>query len=60
MVDPIRHGYCRECSWKASREEHTREELNALMVEHAIETGHDIESGLIHPDIDPPSTPHLN
>lgn len=60
MADLRRHRYCRECSWMASSEEHPREELNALMVEHAIETGHDIESGLIHPDIEPPSRPQLN
>lgn len=60
MADPSRHSYCLECSWMASSEEHTLVELNALMVEHAIETGHDIESGLIHPDIEPPSTPQLN
>jgi hypothetical protein len=52
--------YCCECSWSANAEDHTREELNALIVEHAVETGHDIESALIHPDIDPPSTPLLN
>jgi hypothetical protein len=60
MTDLSRHSYCLECSWMASSEEHTREELNALMVEHTIETGHDVDSGLIHPAIEPPNTPQLN
>lgn len=56
----IKQSYCCECSWTASTEEHTREELNALMVEHAVETGHDIESARIHPGLDPPRRPQLN
>jgi hypothetical protein len=60
MSNLIKYRYCRECSWSASTEEHTREELNALMVEHAITTGHDIDSALIHPAIDPPERPELN
>jgi predicted small metal-binding protein len=60
MPTLIKISYCCECSWAASAEDHPREELNALIVEHAVETGHDIESAFIHPDIDPPSMPLLN
>jgi hypothetical protein len=60
MSNLIKYRYYRECSWSASTEEYTREELNALMVEHAITTGHDVDTAHIHPDIDPPNAPHLN
>jgi hypothetical protein len=60
MSNVIKYRCCCECSWAVSTEEHTREELNALVVEHAITTGHDVETALIHPDIDPPRKPHLN
>jgi hypothetical protein len=60
MSNLITCRYCCECSWTASTADHTREELNALMVEHAVTTGHDIDTASIHPDIDPPRAPHLN
>lgn len=60
MSNLVRQVYCLDCSWRASTAEYPREELNALLVEHAIETGHDIDSALIHPDIQPPPKPELN
>ena len=60
MSNLIRQGYCLECSWRASTADHTREELTDLLVEHAVETGHDVDSGLLHPGMDPPKRPELN
>jgi hypothetical protein len=60
MSNLITYRYCCECSWSINTDEHTREERNALVVEHAIETGHDIDTARIHPGIDPPSMPQLN
>jgi hypothetical protein len=60
MSNQITCRYCCECSWTANTADHTREELNALMVEHAVTTGHDIATARIHPDIDPPHAPQLN
>lgn len=60
MPTPIKQSYCCECSWTASTEKHTRQELTALMIEHAVETGHDIDSTLIDTELAPPSRPQLN
>jgi predicted small metal-binding protein len=36
--------YCLECDWSASTAEYSRAEVSRRMVDHAVETGHDIES----------------
>lgn len=36
--------YCTECDWTASTATHERQELAGLAIEHAVETGQDIES----------------
>lgn len=36
--------YCLECEWSASSEHLTRSEQGRLAVEHAVTTGHDIDS----------------
>lgn len=36
--------YCIHCEWSANTEDYTRSELSRAAVEHAVETGHDIES----------------
>lgn len=44
MMSHIMRHYCVECEWAISFENHSRKDLAAQAVEHAIETGHDIES----------------
>lgn len=44
MISHITRHYCVDCEWAISLEHHSREELTAQAVEHAVETGHDIES----------------
>ena len=36
--------YCTECEWVASGEGYTTAELTEQAIEHAVETGHDIDS----------------
>jgi hypothetical protein len=38
------HSYCLHCNWSVSTDEYSRAEMNTQLVQHAIETGHDIES----------------
>jgi predicted small metal-binding protein len=38
------HSYCLHCDWSVSTDEYPRDEVSTRMVQHAIETGHDIES----------------
>lgn len=40
----LKRSYCCECEWTASTAEYTIQELSARAVEHAVETGHDIDS----------------
>lgn len=47
----VERNYCLDCDWSASREDHDRETLSRLTIEHAVEYGHDIES-------DPSPTEH--
>ena len=41
--------YCLNCEWSVSAENHTRKEQFDLVIEHAIETNHDID-GKYHDD----------
>lgn len=36
--------YCIHCEWSAGTGDYTRSELSRAAIEHAVETGHDIES----------------
>jgi predicted small metal-binding protein len=36
--------YCLECDWSVSTTEYPRAEVSRRLVDHAVETGHDIES----------------
>jgi hypothetical protein len=36
--------YCLDCEWSVSAENHTGNEQSELVIEHAIETNHDIDS----------------
>ena len=36
--------YCVTCEWSASTENYSNQEVASQAVEHAVETGHDIES----------------
>ena len=38
------HSYCLHCDWTVSTAEYPRAEVSQRMVNHAVETGHDIES----------------
>jgi predicted transcriptional regulator len=42
----VKCNYCTECEWAASAEEHSRQELSELAIEHFLDTGHAIESEL--------------
>lgn len=52
--------YCLECSWSVNSEDYTRQERNSLIVEHAVETGHDIDCTVVHPALQLPDSPDLN
>ena len=43
-MKPLLVNYCLECAWSASAVDHTRKQQAALAVEHAVTTGHDIDS----------------
>lgn len=36
--------YCIECDWQESKKDHSTSELASLAIEHAVDTGHDIDS----------------
>jgi predicted small metal-binding protein len=39
-----RVSYCCECGWRASTADYSSQEVSSRAVQHAVETGHDIES----------------
>lgn len=41
---PFLVNYCLDCEWVASTENRTRIEQAALVIEHAVEMDHDIDS----------------
>lgn len=57
MAQWIKFIYCCECSWSVSSAEYTRQERNALIIEHALDTGHDIDSTPVRTDLQPPPRP---
>lgn len=43
----IRHSYCLDCEWSVSTAEYPEQEVSSLVVDHAVETGHDIDSSYL-------------
>lgn len=43
MRDVVK-SYCLTCDWEISGADHTTEERTKAMIDHALTTGHDIES----------------
>ena len=41
---PVTRNYCLDCEWSVSRENHSREELTRLAIEHSLNCEHDIDS----------------
>jgi hypothetical protein len=41
---PRHESYCLQCDWAVSTAEYSRTDVNRRLVDHAVETGHDIES----------------
>lgn len=46
VIPHFRH-YCEDCEWSAGTEARSRRELSALAIDHAIESGHDIDSEVV-------------
>jgi hypothetical protein len=44
----IKRRYCLDCEWTASTENHTVKELTSLVIEHAVEHDHDIDSTTVY------------
>lgn len=40
----IRLGYCLDCDWTASTTTYSREELSSLLLDHALESGHNVDT----------------
>lgn len=55
---PIYRNYCVHCDWEATLEDHSRDELATLAIEHACESGHDIDSQSMVETDDSQSTAH--
>lgn len=36
--------YCLECEWEISGTDYTADERTAAMIDHAVDTGHDVDS----------------
>jgi predicted small metal-binding protein len=60
MSTLVKYSYCLDCSWSASTADHSRQELSSLILEHAVETGHDIDTTSVDPDQMPPDRSDLN
>lgn len=43
-MEPVVKSYCLECEWEISATDDTTDERTEAMIDHAIDTGHDIES----------------
>lgn len=57
-MDRVVTSYCLECEWVVRDDRVT--DRTAAVIEHAVETGHDIESVQISLALEPPRTPLLN
>lgn len=49
MPPPITYSYCLDCPWTASINDCSRQGLRSFMIEHAVATGHDIDSVRLFP-----------
>lgn len=43
-MEPVVKSYCLDCEWEISATDYTADERTAAMVDHAIDTGHDVDS----------------
>lgn len=57
-MDRVPKSYCLECEW-AARDDRVVDRT-AAVIEHAVETGHDIESVQLSLSQEPPRTSLLN
>lgn len=57
-MDQVVKSYCLECDW-AARDDQVADRT-AAMIEHAVATGHDIESMQLTLALEPPPSPQLN
>jgi hypothetical protein len=42
---------CVECAWSVHADEHDAAGLSRLVIDHAVETGHDIETRFVRPHV---------
>lgn len=54
----IKQSVCCDCDWMASTMHYSRQDLAQRLIDHAVATGHDIESVLIYErnSVSPPTT----
>lgn len=57
-MDRIVKSYCLDCEWTVRSDRVA--DRTAAMVDHAVETGHDVDSVRVAPALDGPSTPRRN
>lgn len=57
-MDQVMKSYCLDCEW-AVRDD-TVADRTAAVVEHAVATGHDIDSVQLSFGLEPPCTPRQN
>ena len=48
-MSPVIRNYCLDCDWSASVDDHSRQELSQLALEHSLTNEHDIDSDLEYP-----------
>lgn len=46
-MDAIRRSYCLDCDWSATSRDRSSRELSSLVIKHATEYDHDIESDTV-------------
>jgi predicted small metal-binding protein len=57
-MEQIVKSYCLDCEWTARDDQMA--DRTAAVVDHAVETGHDIDSVHITPDVNDPNAPQQN
>lgn len=53
-----RVSYCLDCEWSVSSANYSAQEMNVRIIEHAVETGHEIESDDTAGPVAPGQTTH--
>ncbi len=43
-METVVKSYCLDCEWEISATDYTADERTAAMIDHAIDTGHDVDS----------------